>query len=89
MAPTAHPHWPCRLARCSWATHPALQLDPLAGLTSLASLDLSGCGLGELPPEVAVLPMLRTLLLADNDLTALPGGLYLDSLESLDCGMNM
>lgn len=65
-----------------------MQLAPLAGLTSLSALDLSRCGLKELPQEAVALP-LRTLLLAGNKLAALPEGPYLAALERLDCGNNL
>lgn len=57
---------------------------PLRKLTALARLDLRVCALAELPPQVAALPALRTLLLAGNYLRALPDGRYLASLERLD-----
>ena len=64
------------------------QLAPLAALPQLAALDFRRCLMGELPPPVASLPALRTLLLHRNRLKELPEGAYLANLERLDLSKN-
>lgn len=58
--------------------------EALGRLPCLAHLDLRQTRLVELPAAVAALPALRTLLLRSNELTALPEGRYLSSLERLE-----
>lgn len=52
--------------------HKADPFAPLAALTALRFLDFARCALERLPPRLASLPQLRTLLLSDNQLTSLP-----------------
>ncbi|PRW39336.1 20 kDa chloroplastic isoform B [Chlorella sorokiniana] len=75
----------CELSFC--LTAPG-GLTPLSTLKSLALLNLSQCSLDALPPPVAALPALRTLLLFDNNLQGLPEGSYLGCLEALDLNTN-
>lgn len=69
---------------------PVLQLAPLSSLKGLAQVNLNCCLLDDLPPAVAALPALRTLLLCGNKLADLPqGGSYLICLENLDLSFSM
>ena len=70
-------------------TPPCLQLAPLAAMTWLTHLDLTGCWLlRELPPAVVALPALRHLMLTRCSLEALPEGPYLGCLERLNVSEN-
>lgn len=56
----------------SLCAHKSDPFAALAALPALRCLDFSRCALEELPPHLAGLPQLRTLLLAANQLTTLP-----------------
>ncbi len=61
-----------------------LMTGDLAGLTSLATLDLDGNPLGELPPGIfADLTSLTRLILSNNRLSGLPPGVF-DRLSALE-----
>jgi Leucine-rich repeat (LRR) protein len=54
-----------------------------AGLTELRTLELSACGLREVPDAVVSLSRLRCLCLGGNKLEQLPMGQYLQKIEDL------
>ncbi|KAJ9190273.1 hypothetical protein P3X46_001493 [Hevea brasiliensis] len=64
--------------------------DLLNQLTCLRSLDLSNCGIGEIPPEIGKLIHLRFLDLSANELVELPETVCeLYNLQSLDVHWNL
>lgn len=65
-------------------------LESLAVCSSLKHLSLSGCSLSALPPSIAELRALTTLLLSENSLVALPTETVeaLTNLEELDIRNN-
>lgn len=61
----------------------------LAGLTGLASLDLSRTQQRQFPDDLLLLPRLRVLKLADNAIPTIPDGVMaLSQLEELDLTNN-